>query len=451
MSKVPLKVIIIGAGTGGLCLAHGLKRAGLAVGVYERDRTRTGGLQGYRVGISPDGSRALKKCLPPELFDIFVATCARAPRYFNMLTERQTEVLSLELSPDKDSVNSEKSVSRMTLRQVLLTGLEDIVRFDKKFVRYEQRPDGKVTAFFEDGTSADGDLLIGADGTNSPVRRQLLPHAKLEDTGIVSIGGKLPVNERTKALLPHKVFHGVTMVMAPKAYGLILHAMEFKWDRNGIKHGIGGNDAELLSRWPGLLYDNTRDYIMWGFWASRRSFPANPMDIKDGERLKRMVLDMTPGWHPDLRQLFAESDPSSLFTINIRTSVPVETWETTNVTLLGDTIHTMTPGKGVGANTALRDAALLCAKLLEVHDGGKPLKQAVHEYEAKMIKYGFEAVLEFRKQMDDNTVMHKPVIGRAALAVMRTGMRIVNAVPAIKRKMAANLEHSRGMDRYDEL
>jgi ribulose 1,5-bisphosphate synthetase/thiazole synthase len=51
MPTSPSNVIIIGAGTGGLCLAQDLKRAGIGVGVYERDRTRRNGLQGYRVGI----------------------------------------------------------------------------------------------------------------------------------------------------------------------------------------------------------------------------------------------------------------------------------------------------------------------------------------------------------------------------------------------------------------
>src|SRR5690348_14690973 len=141
MSGTPLHVLIIGAGTGGLCLAQGLRQAGISVAVYERDRTRADGLQGYRVGIDPDGSRALHACLPPDLFATFVATVARAPRYFNMLTEHLDEVLSLELPPDTDPINSEKSVSRMTLRQVLLTGLEDVVHFDKAFVRYEQHGD----------------------------------------------------------------------------------------------------------------------------------------------------------------------------------------------------------------------------------------------------------------------------------------------------------------------
>jgi hypothetical protein len=120
-------------------------------------RTRADGLQGYRVGIDPDGSRALHECLPLDLYDTFVATCARTPRYSNILTEQLSEVLSLEERPNTDPVNSEKSVSRMTLRQVLLTSLDDVVHFDKTFNHYEQHPDGTVTAYFEDGTSASGD------------------------------------------------------------------------------------------------------------------------------------------------------------------------------------------------------------------------------------------------------------------------------------------------------
>src|SRR5689334_7642791 len=88
-------IVIIGAGTGGLCLAHGLARAGFDVAVYERDRTRRDGLQGYRVGISADGSRALHACLPPELYATFVATCARPPSSLTFLDEQLRVLLSI--------------------------------------------------------------------------------------------------------------------------------------------------------------------------------------------------------------------------------------------------------------------------------------------------------------------------------------------------------------------
>ena len=444
MEKKTFHVIIIGAGTGGLCLAHGLKRAGINVTVYERDRTRKDGLQGYRVGISPAGSYALKECLSPELYDLFVATCARPPRYFNMLTEQMSELLSMDRFSGNDPVDSEKSVSRMTLRQVLLTGLEDVVVFDKKFSHYEHYSDGRVIVSFEDGTQAIGDVLVGADGAGSRLRKQRLPQARMEETGILSIGGKAPLTPESKALISNKVFNGISLIMAPKGFGAILHVMEFKWDRTGLKSNVGGSDAELISEWPGMLYDNTQDYIMWGVWGARKNLPADPTTLSRDQQLD-LARKITHGWHPNMRRLIDLTDPSTVFPVNIRTSVPLEPWETSNVTLLGDAVHTMTPGRGVGANTALRDAALLCKRLIEIRDG-KPLLEALHEYEVEMLAYSKDAVLESRKQMDASSVIHKPVLGRLQLAIARVGMRFVNALPLLKRKMLQQQMRLRTVD-----
>ncbi|MCQ4084229.1 FAD-dependent monooxygenase [Streptomyces sp. RB6PN25] len=452
MSAKPFHVIVIGGGTGGMALAHGLKRAGISVSVYERDRTRTSGLHGYRVGIDPDGSRALKKLLPPDLYDTFVATCARPPKYFIMLTEKLKPniELPLRLPEQGDDVNNEKSVSRMTLRQVLFTGMEDVVHFDKTFTRYEQSPDGRVTAFFADGTEATCDLLVAADGANSRVRGQYLPQATVEDAKIISITAKVPITPESRQLLPEHVFNGIGLVMGPKGGTCILHTMEFPWRDDGSpKPGIGDNDAELITQWPGLLFDNTRDYINWGFWASSDKFPSDVMKRR-GEELIQLALEMTPTWSPELRKLFSMGDPSTCFPISIRTSVPIPQWETSNITLLGDAIHTMTPGQGVGANTALRDAALITKNLIAYRDGKKTLIEAVRDYESKMIKYGFDAVIESKKQTSGDQPVHKPYIGRLALAGMRGFLWTAARVPAMKRKMAEDIYVYRGGDRDDE-
>lgn len=447
MTSTSPRVIVIGAGTGGLALAHGLRRAGVDVQVFERDALRTEGLHGYRVGIDPDGSRALHALLPPELYETFVATCARAPRWFSMLTEDLHEVLALEIPIQADPVKSEKSVSRMTLRQVLMTGLEDVITFGKEFTHFEQHTDGTVTAHFADGSSATGDILVGADGAGSRVRKQYLPQARQEDTGIIAIAGKLPITAESASLLPPRVFQGISMVQAPKGYSCILHVMEFKWDRSGkIKSGMGDSDAELIKVWPGLQFDNTRDYINWGFSATADKFPADVMDRR-GDDLARLVAEMTPNWHPNLRRLFELTDPSTCFPVNIKTSVPVDPWPATNVTLIGDAIHTMTPGRGVGANTALRDAVLLCARIMDVAADRFGLTEAVAQYEAKMIKYGFDGVLKSREQMTDENPIHKPVIGRIVLAIMRTAMRITNHVRPLKKRMARSMLEYRGAGR----
>jgi 2-polyprenyl-6-methoxyphenol hydroxylase-like FAD-dependent oxidoreductase len=445
-----LSVIIIGAGTGGLCLAHGLRRTGINVTVFERDRTRRDGLQGYRVGIDPDGCRALAKNLPPQLFETFLATCAMSPNWFNMLTEQFGELLSIAASPPKDPRFAERSVSRMTLRQVLLTGLEDSVRFDKTFTHYEQRPDGKVEAFFEDGTSAVGDVLVAADGANSRVRRQYLPQAKMADSFIRAIGGKVPATAETLALLTPRIHRGVTLVMAPRGVGGIIHVMEFPWDAAGTpKGGIGSTDAALLAQWPGLMFDNTRDYISWGIWAAAGKFPAGLRDL-DGPALLALTQRLTARWHPNWRRLLDTSDTGSVFAVTIRTSVPLAGWTPSTVTLIGDAVHTMTPGRGVGANTALRDAALLTRALVAARDGRRGLVEAIGAYEARMRQYGYEAVLKSREQMDGHAVIHKPVIGRLVLAGQRAMLRSVNAVPPLKRKMTAQLENFRGAERPDE-
>nr|UUL71952.1 FAD-binding monooxygenase [Streptomyces tumemacerans] len=105
MTDSPFHVLIIGGGTGGMALAHGLKRAGISFAVYEREETRSSGLHGYRVGINPDGSRALKYLLPPTLFDTFLATCAR---------RRSTSASSRRTSPPASPWTSSRATTPST-------------------------------------------------------------------------------------------------------------------------------------------------------------------------------------------------------------------------------------------------------------------------------------------------------------------------------------------------
>jgi 2-polyprenyl-6-methoxyphenol hydroxylase-like FAD-dependent oxidoreductase len=443
MQNLPLKIMIIGAGTGGLALAHGLKQAGIEVKVFERDRTPRDAQGGYRVGISPAGSQALKRCLPPDLFQLFLATSSRPPRYFNMLTEQYSNLISIEMD-DGDPDLGEQNVNRLTLRRVLLTGLEDVVCFDKKFVRYEEA-DGGVTAFFEDGTHYQGVVLIGADGAGSKVRKQRLPESRQEETGILSVGGTLPLTAESKALLSEEMFYGMSMIMAPRGIGAIIHSLEFEWNHAVWKEPVKGDRMAMIARWPGFENEDTGDYIGWGLWASRKQFPTDPMKLS-GKEMIALAETMTEGWHPHFRKLLQLTAPATMHALNIRTSIPVEPWETSNVTLLGDAIHTMTPGKGAGANTALRDAVLLLNKLTEVNRGEKSTLQAFHEYESEMLRYSSKAVIESRKQMNADEAIHKPVIGALQLGVMRAAMRVIDAVPILKRRATEMVKRGRAAE-----
>ncbi len=446
MSTTP-RVVVIGAGTGGLRLAHGLRRAGIDVTVYERDRARTGGLLGYRVGISPNGARALRSCLDPALFDTFVATTAAPYTNLTMYTERFRELVSLtgdDLPRGGDSVEDrDHNVSRTTLRQVLLTGMDDVVVPGKTFTHYAQHADGTVTAHFADGDAVPADLLVGADGANSRVRRQYLPHARHTETGLVAIGGRAPLAAPGDVdLLPAKALDGLSMLFDRRGQFGIVHAMRTPWQDGAPRAGIDPGRAARIAAWPGLRHDTTTDHLSWGLSTSRSLAPAGLLD-RDGRDLLDAALALTADWDPRWRALVAASDPSAGLALRIRTSDPVPPWRPGNVTLVGDAVHTMTPGRGAGANTALRDARELRDRLVGVRDGRLTLVEAVGSYEELMRRYAALAVRESLESMNDDGTARRPVVGPLSVFTRRSAMRLVNRVPAAKRRMARSMQRVR--------
>src|SRR6202021_2266419 len=80
-----VKVAVAGAGIGGLCLAQGLLRAGLEGTVYGRDAGLNSAAQGYRLHI--DAGPALRACLPPDLYELCVATSGRPSTALTVLSK----------------------------------------------------------------------------------------------------------------------------------------------------------------------------------------------------------------------------------------------------------------------------------------------------------------------------------------------------------------------------
>lgn len=207
-------------------------------------------------------------------------------------------------------------------------------------------------------------------------------------------------------------------------------------DRKKLKvpAGIGSNDEAARLR-PGMLLDNTQDYVFWAYAANRDTYPSLPhLERSDGRHLQQVVQTLIKDRHPGLVRLVAESDPSTVAPVVIRSMAPVEPWETTNVTLIGDAIQNMTPMAGIGANTALRDASLLCRKLVEVDRGQSALLPTIHEYEAEMLEYGFAAVRQSLRNAQQAKSSSK--FGRTAF---KTVLRAINAVPPLRRQMARGL------------
>src|SRR4029077_10837405 len=126
-----------------------------------------------------------------------------------------------------------------TLRQVLLAGLDDVVRFGKTFERYEELPTGRVLAHFADGTSAVGDVLVAADGGGSRVRRQFLPHAERIDTGIVGIAGKVFLYGVNRERLAPELRNGMTLASGRGGCCFFVALQDIG---DTAVNGFGGND-----------------------------------------------------------------------------------------------------------------------------------------------------------------------------------------------------------------
>ena len=74
--RLPLPVLIIGSGLGGLTLAHSLKKHNIPYRIFERDGSESQRAQGYRISLGSGAEEGLRSALTPELFDKFEKTCA---------------------------------------------------------------------------------------------------------------------------------------------------------------------------------------------------------------------------------------------------------------------------------------------------------------------------------------------------------------------------------------
>ncbi len=320
MSGASFHVLIVGGGLGGLCLAQGLRQAGVSVTVYERDATPVIRKQGYRLHIDARGANGLRACLPSHLFELFTAT-ASPPSHQITVMNKHLRKLRVIGSPKVDTTSPapfNAGVDRLTLREILLAGLDGIVSFGKEFSHYEQQTDGSVRAVFADGTVARGDVLVAADGVNSRLRQQFLPEAAIVDTGTRCIYGKVLLTEAIQPLIPNFLHDGFTVAVSLRL-SMALGLIEFL-------HPPVEAASQLA---PDVQFHASGNYLMWSLNAPRAQFAASDDELfcMDGTALHQLVLKQIKSWHPNLGTLIAVSDPAEIFPIAVRVSIPCEPWQ----------------------------------------------------------------------------------------------------------------------------
>ncbi|CAM3691230.1 NAD(P)/FAD-dependent oxidoreductase [Kibdelosporangium persicum] len=385
-SRRGLRVVVIGGGVGGLCLAQGLRQAGVHVEVYERDESVRGRNQGYRLHISPEGEQALRDCLPRPVRELLVATANSRYGYgMAVYDEHLVEQWGPEINdPRADRPEKVDAVDRVTLRRVLLAGLHDVVRFGRRFTHYERPVGGGVVAHFADGDAVRADVLVAADGSNSVVRRQQGDLGEPRDLGVRTVFGRIPMTGALRRGVPEVLQDRFTWVIGSDGHKLGLMPMVYR-----VKPRQAA--AKL---WPGYEFDDTGDYFMSVFSMHRSATGMADREFltMSGARLWELVVERTSGWHPALRTILRYADVSETFPVAVRATAPIEPWAPGNVIPLGDAVHAMPPSGGVGANTAMRDASTLTRWLRAVDRGECSVSEASENYQAEMLGYATEAV-----------------------------------------------------------
>jgi 2-polyprenyl-6-methoxyphenol hydroxylase-like FAD-dependent oxidoreductase len=377
-----MHVLIAGGGLSGLALAQGLIKDGHTCEVFERDADDSRKI-GYYLHMNADGGEALRRCLPADLFELYAQTSRKTyDRRESVVLNDQLNELSSQphLGPPNDGDRPHTGVHRRTLRAILRARLGDSFHPGKAVTSYQETPD-KVTVTLADGTTAEGDVLVGADGIRSAVRKQKLPATTVIDTGVQGLGvfGRTPLTAELAAQLPPQLFEGVLIAADRKGSRLLIAVYRPRQSAPEAAKAIA----------PDVTLEPVGDYVMisCSVLPGTQIPPAAQWTDDTPAMLRDAMLAAIEGWHPAARALVQNVDLASIFVIPFGFLEPAPPWEPSRVTLAGDAAHAMLPTLGMGANLALRDAASLLDQLDAAARGETGLVPAIGIYEQGMRDY----------------------------------------------------------------
>jgi 2-polyprenyl-6-methoxyphenol hydroxylase-like FAD-dependent oxidoreductase len=326
----PNKALIIGGGIAGPITAILLKKAGIEATVFEafpRSRGIGGGLQ-----IAPNGMHVLAEAgLANEM--IRRGSIAESIEFFS---QSGAPLASINREMAKRFGQPAVNMRRATLNEAILAKAEREgikVVFNKRLAGIEDHGDQPVVAHFEDGSSEEGDFLIGADGVHSATRRHVIPGGPMPfDTGLVGFGGFVP-----RALLK-AAGAGPSLFMTFGQSGF-------------FGYGYCGSEADGAMCWS----------TQPGHGIDAATFRA-----MDQAALRHHLRRFHAGWHAPIPQLLEAMDEIVVTaTLDVAT---LPTWSRGRTLLIGDAAHATSPHAGQGASLALEDALRLAILLQQEPD-----------------------------------------------------------------------------------
>ena len=307
-----LKVVIIGAGMGGLTAAIALRQVGYEVEIYEKvNKIRPAGAA---ISLWSNGVKVLNSLgLSQEIASI--GGQMERTTYYSHRGEKLTD---FSLQPLIDRVGQKPyPVARTDLQEMLLNTLgANNVQLNAKCIAVEQDFDS-VTAIFEDGRKATGDVLIGADGTHSVIRSYVLGRAiERRYVGYVNWNGLVTADED----------------LAP-GNSWVVYVGEHK---RASMMPVGG-----------------------GFYYFFFDVPMPKGSVSKPETYKEELSSFFKGWAEPVQKLIGRLDPLKTNRVEIHDIEPLQTLVRDRVALLGDAAHGTAPDLGQGGCQAMEDVLVL--------------------------------------------------------------------------------------------
>jgi FAD-dependent urate hydroxylase len=347
-----LKVVMIGAGIGGLTAGIALRQAGFQVDIYDKVRS----LRPIGAGISlwSNGVKILNR----------LGMGAQIAQIGGRMDRMQYRTLSGEilndipLQPLIETVGQRPyPVARTDLQQILLDAYGGEIHLGTRCISVEEDAQG-VTSLFEDGTQAQGDLLIAADGIHSGLRESVLGE-----------------------------------VYQPKYRGYV------NW--NGLVSA--SEDLAPPNTWAIYVGNHQRASLM-PVAGDRLYFffdvPLPPGTTAEPDQYRTELSQHFAGWAAPIQTLIAQLDPQKVARLEIRDVGPIDRLVRGRVALLGDAAHATCPDLGQGGCQAMEDGLMLTQYLQTTNLG---VEDALKRYEADR-KERTSAIV--RKARDRAEVIH---------------------------------------------
>jgi FAD-dependent urate hydroxylase len=343
-----MKIIIVGAGIGGLTTHLVCKRAGFDVEHYERQPQL--GPAGAGIVLWPNGVKVLLTLGLGEQLGRIGHTLQRVVTRTNKgepLTEMPVGELERKLGAPV------YPVSRTDLQSVLVDAVgPGALRLGARCIRVDQTP-GSATAYFEDGRTATGDVVIGADGIHSVVRQAVVGLVEPRYTGMVNWVGLIA----NGGLQPEHV--GSEFLGEGKRCGLL---------------PLAG------------------DRVYFGFAGALDKGVAAPAGGRRGQ-----LQQLFGGWPDPIPAVLERLDEADMKYLEIHDLPPLPRWSQGRLALLGDAAHATAPTLGQGGCQAMEDAIWLArclgATTLGVADG-------LTRYESKRRERAELIVARSRKKVE---------------------------------------------------